>query len=408
MDQAPRVLVLTTLFPHRPGEKEGNFVLDQVRALAAKGADVTVVVAKPWVPFRSLAPGKKRKIDVGIYAGEGFRVCNAAFFSLPRFALGEKAYDFARQGVLPAIDLLGDFDVVHAHGFLMGSVAVSASHLANVPSIVTIHGIETRTHFDDTENKRKRIAEVLEQADQVVLVGSPLIDYCKKYVSHANNFTVVGNGCTLYPDLKPSSRIPRRKAQRVVAVSNYEESKGFDLLVEAIANPEVRAKLELVLVGEGDRFRRLQSHAQEMGIGDSVHFTGLLSHREAMEEVLAGDIFCLPSWREAFGIMYAEAMALGKLTMGCRGQGPADFIRHLETGYLMEPGDTKSVVEGLCWAVQHPEAAMEVARLGREFALTALTWDANAAKMLALCESVIQKRKQRLAVEKNRDRTASA
>ena len=46
------MLVLTTLFPHQPGEKEGNFILDQVRVLAEQGADVTVLVAKPWIPVR--------------------------------------------------------------------------------------------------------------------------------------------------------------------------------------------------------------------------------------------------------------------------------------------------------------------------------------------------------------------
>jgi glycosyltransferase involved in cell wall biosynthesis len=409
MDQALRVLVLTTLFPHRPGEKEGNFVLDQVRALAAKGVDVTVVVAKPWNPVPSLAPEIKRKIDERLYAGERFRVRNAAFFSLPRFALGQKAYDFARQGMLPAIDLLGDFDVVHAHGFLMGSVAVYFSQRANIPSIVTIHGIETRSHFDDTENKRQRITEVLERADRVVLVGSPLFEYCRKYTSHVENFTVVGNGCTLYPDLKPSSRIPRRKALRVVAVSNYEESKGFDLLVEAVANPELRDELELVLVGEGDGFRKLRTHAREKGFGNFIHFTGLLSHREALEEVLAGDIFCLPSWREAFGIMYAEAMALGKLTMGCSGQGPSDFIRHLETGYLMASGNTKAVMEGLRWALHHPEAAKEIATRGQEYAVTSLTWEANASRMMEVYENIIQRRKQRrVPGAAADDRTATA
>lgn len=392
MDRGVRVLVLTTLFPHRAGEKEGNFVLDQVRALTKNGADVTVLVAKPWHPLPSLAPENKRKINVQEYAGERFGLRNASFFSLPRFALGEKAYDFARQGILPAIDVRGNFDVIHAHGFLMGSVANFLARESKVPSVVTVHGIETNAQFDDTEGKRKKIGEAIDHADQMVIVGSPLIEYCRQYASRTDHFVVVGNGCTIYKDLEPSQRILRRKSARVVAISNYEENKGFDLLVEAMATAGLRDKMELVIVGGGDGFKKVQAHVQELGLGDSIHFTGLLPHRDALAEIMAGDVFCLPSWREAYGIMYAEAMALGKLTMGCKGQGPSDFVRHLETGYLMEPGSTPPVAEALRWALEHPDDASKIARHGQEYALSSLTWDANAAKMLEIYGRLIQER----------------
>ncbi len=120
---------------------------------------------------------------------------------------------------------------------------------------------------------------------------------------------------------------------------------------------------------------------------------------------MAGDIFCLPSWREAFGIMYAEAMTIGKLTMGCRGQGPSDFIRHLETGYLMPPGKTESVAEALRWAMEHPDCAREIANRGQVYALKSLTWDANAARMLEIYRSLMRERQGLITVQ---DRTVSA
>ena len=392
MDRGLRVLVLTTLFPHHPGEKEGNFVLDQVRALAKQKADVTVLVARPWNPLPFLAPKNKRNIDESVYAEESFRVRNTNYFSLPRFALGVGAYKHAAGVFLKAADIAREwqFDVVHAHGFLMGYVANSLE----APSVITIHGIETDPRFDDTDGKREKLEEVLNRADQVVLVGSPLIEHCKKYASRTDHFTVVGNGCTVHPDLQPSQNIPRRRPQRVVAVSNYEESKGFDLLVEALADGGLQNQFELVIVGGGGGFKRLKDRVRELGVDGSVHFTGLLSHQDALAEVMAADIFCLPSWREAFGIMYAEAMTLGKLAMGCQGQGPSDFIRHKETGYLMEPGSTSAVIEALRWAIEHPEDASRAARAGQEYALHNLTWDANASRMMEVFREAISARTQ--------------
>jgi glycosyltransferase involved in cell wall biosynthesis len=406
MERRVRVLVLTTLFPHRPGEKEGNFILDQVRALAEQRADVTVLVARPLNPLSFLAPINKRKINLQGYAGERFRPRNASYFSLPRFVLGEKAYDFARAGLFPEIRSIAQqdkFDVVHAHGFLMGYVGVHIGREWGVPSVVTIHGIETDPRFDNTEGKRRKIIEVLENTGRVLLVGSPLLEHCLKYTNR-NEFSVVGNGSTLYPDIQPSQRIPRRKPVRVAAVSNYEESKGFDLLVEAIAHESLREKIELVIVGGGAGFKKARERAHELGLEGCIHFTGLLPHREALAEVLAADVFCLPSWREAYGIMYAEAMGLGKFTIGCKGQGPSDFIRHMETGYLLEPGCTGAVAEALRWVIEKPTRAKEIARRGQEYALHSLTWDANATKLLAIYDELIS---EKSTVRERQDNAAS-
>lgn len=108
-----------------------------------------------------------------------------------------------------------------------------------------------------------------------------------------------------------------------------------------------------------------------------------------MSEVLASDIFCLPSWREAFGIMYAEAMSLGKFTIGCDGQGPSDFIRHLETGYLIAPRSIKAVAEALRWAALHTDERSRIAEAGRTFARGHLTWKENASRIVDIYRELL-------------------
>ncbi len=50
MSVAPGVIVLTPWFPPQPGDREGNFVLGQVRAVAEAGVRQVVLVALPHVP----------------------------------------------------------------------------------------------------------------------------------------------------------------------------------------------------------------------------------------------------------------------------------------------------------------------------------------------------------------------
>lgn len=392
---ATRVLVLTSLFPPSPGEKQGNFVLDQVRALVSQGADVTVLVAQAWIPpfLRSAVSESKRPLDVSHYAREPFRVANANFFSLPRYALGTRAAEFIRR-LVPGIRALHKdkgLDVIHAHGLPLGHAAVAASEELGIPSLISVHGIETSSKFENSQAKREQIGQMLERTSRVVLVGSPLLEYIRRFTTRTDHCVVVGNGFTSYNNLVASTRIPRQRPIRVSAVSRYEPSKGFELLIEGLAllEPKIRDEIEVVLVGGGDGFRAVTSRAQELGLSGQVHHLGALGHRETMSEVLASDVFCLPSWREAFGIMYAEATSLGKFTIGCEGQGPSDFIRHLETGYLMAPRSVKSVSEALGWAVLHPAERVRIADAGRTFACGHLTWEQNAARIVDIYRELL-------------------
>lgn len=398
-----RVLVLTSLFPSHPGEKQGNFVLDQVRELAAQGADITVLVAKPWMPpiLRDYVEKNKRPISPAIYAGENFCLLNSSYFSLPRFALGTHAARFIR-GLVPAIEYFDSrqgIDIIHAHGLQLGHAAVEAAARLRIPSVVTVHGEETASRFDNSRAKRKQIGDMLDRTTKVILVGSPLLDYIRRFTVKTDHCTVIGNGFSGYPGLKPSTLVPRNRPVRVIAVSNYEESKGFEVLVEAIASLdlETRGRIETVLVGAGAGFDALGAKVEQLGLGDCVHYVGALSHRETMAEIASADIFCLPSWREAFGIMYAEAMSLGKLAVGCRGQGPSDFMRHLDTGYLVEPRSVTSVADALRWAIENPDEAKKIAGHGREYALSSLTWEHNAETILSLYQNLLMKNESRSA-----------
>jgi len=45
-----KILCVTPWFPNKPNQKEGNFILDSVEALAKEGHKVTVLVTRPWTP----------------------------------------------------------------------------------------------------------------------------------------------------------------------------------------------------------------------------------------------------------------------------------------------------------------------------------------------------------------------
>ncbi len=54
-------------------------------------------------------------------------------------------------------------------------------------------------------------------------------------------------------------------------------------------------------------------------------------------------LFALPSWDEAFGLVYTEAMAQGTPVVAGRGEGPEDFIEDGVSGYLVPVRDPEAL-----------------------------------------------------------------
>jgi glycosyltransferase involved in cell wall biosynthesis len=63
----------------------------------------------------------------------------------------------------------------------------------------------------------------------------------------------------------------------------------------------------------------------------------------------------LPSVREQFGQVLVEGMACGLPAIAVDAHGPADIVRHGDTGWLVEPDDVHGLANALVEAVNRPQ-----------------------------------------------------
>ena len=167
-------------------------------------------------------------------------------------------------------------DHLHAH-FL--TVAAQTAHLVHLltglPYSVTAHAKDIYRHTVDWD----LAARIAGHAAAVVTV----CDANLKFLSHRLDGTDarivrIYNG--LGPQDAPSATSARTEGT-VLAVGRLVEKKGFDLLLDAIAElSPSRPDLHCVLVGDGDQRAALQSQALRLGIDDRVTFTGPLPQNE--------------------------------------------------------------------------------------------------------------------------------
>lgn len=109
---------------------------------------------------------------------------------------------------------------------------------------------------------------------------------------------------------------PGARGRRLVLfLSRIHEKKGVDLLVAAFARlADAHPDVDLVIAGPDQSGLRqeLTAIAERLGVADRIHWPGMLTGEAKWGAFRAADIFVLPSHQENFGIVVAEAMALGK------------------------------------------------------------------------------------------------
>jgi glycosyltransferase involved in cell wall biosynthesis len=389
------VFVVTPWFPDHPDDWKYGYIYDSAAAIARQGVSVHVLVCRPFVPqmLSSFAPEDLRgAIDTATFSE--ISISTARYLRLPRGRLGFLTDEIANRLIAPklrSLVLQSGADVIHAHTEGMAPLAVSVGAQLQVPCVTTIHGLNTHPRFVHNRAERVRMGRALAAADRVVLVGEPLRSEFAKLVQREDHFRIVHNGVRL-----PASRDrrPILQAQRpieFITVSNLQEGKGIDIALRAlaIAQGEGLTDWTFTVVGDGPEHAGLLGLANSLGVFGRVRFVGRQPHDRVYNLLFGADVFILPSYREAFGIAYLEAMAAGLVTVGVRGQGPDAFIADGKTGFLVEARSPRAVAHCILDIAAQPELARKVATAGAEFVRNEFTWDAHAGHVMNVYQELI-------------------
>lgn len=379
-----KVLWITSAFPVHPESNRYLYLWHSLAALNQANVDTVVLHTPPWKPYLNEC------IDLGKFP---IKISNIHYCSIPRHYFRGISNFFYLSRVVPEIIKLHkihQFDVIHAHGEIAGLAAVSASKQLNIPSVVTIHGIDMCPRMRKGITK-KMFSKMFNRADRIVYVGEPLQTHFRNMMENDAHCRIVYNGFRL-PSKESLSedKFRRDHCIRIISVSNLHEGKGIDLTLHALGQLKKQGidNWSYTIIGSGDQKTYLESIIAQYDLGNQVAFLGDCTHAEVYANLEKSDIFCLPSYREAFGIAYVEAMAHGLLTIGVKGQGPQAFIEDGKTGFLVDSKNVDSLLNVLKTAINTFEVMQKIARAGKEHVLSQFTWNKHAEKLVKVYREV--------------------
>lgn len=139
----------------------------------------------------------------------------------------------------------------------------------------------------------------------------------------------------------------------VARLVSCERYKGYDQILQAL--PEIRRQIPTVhylLVGKGTDRDRIEQLIARLNLQECVTLTGFVPDDELCDHYNLCDVFAMPSKNEGFGIVYLEALACGKPTVGGNQDGAIDALCHGELGALVDPDDIGAIAQTIIQILQ--------------------------------------------------------
>jgi len=162
--------------------------------------------------------------------------------------------------------------------------------------------------------------------------------------------------------------------------------KGHRVILNALAEvkksfPSVR----YLIAGEGQDRALLEAEIKTLGLDDHVYLTGILHSIAPLLSV--STLAVLPSLIEPLGMFQIEAQYLGVPTIASRVGGIPETILHEETGLMVEPGKVRAWADAICWVLQHPTEAKQMAERGKAFVTAKFSMERNTAELIKLIQA---------------------
>lgn len=221
----------------------------------------------------------------------------------------------------------------------------------------------------------------------------------EKVVSESKSY-VIANGSICGVDTKrfaPNSEGRKKLRERFsllesdivfLFLGRLTVDKGLLDLAHAFAKVSaIREESHIILVGPDEENMKEKILAICRGCEARVHFEGLTN---TPEEFMAGaDVFCLPSYREGFGMAIIEAASAGMPAIGTDIYGVTDAIEKGVTGLLYPPGDAHMLAQAMLQMIENPTGRNAMGEQARERVIRLFSQEKVTSSLVAFYESLL-------------------
>ena len=292
----------------------------------------------------------------------------------------------------------GDFDLIHAHDWLVGDAAIALKHNFKLPIVATIHATEYG-RYNGIHNVRQ---QYINGKEKLLAHEAWRIIVCSQYMrreiqrvfqSPADKIDVIFNG--IRPEKKYHGkqfdrvnfrrRFANDREKIVYYVGRMTYEKGISVLLNAAPRimDGMGGGVKFVIIGGGDT-SRLKHQANCLGIWEQCYFTGFMSDADLDKFQTIADCAAFPSLYEPFGIVALESFAARVPVVVSNTGGLPEVVQHSYTGIVTRANDPESLTWGILQVLKNPEYSQKLVDNAYQSIAERFSWDDLAKQTCAV------------------------
>ena len=313
----------------------------------------------------------------------------------------------------------GNFDVIHAHDWLVAYSAKTLKNSYGTPLVGTIHATEAGRNSGIHNEDQRYVNDtewMLTYESSEVIVNSKFMksELQRLFGLPYEKINVVSNGInmTTYNGVERDYEFRRQYAadneKIILFMGRLVYEKGVQNLISAMPKIlESYGDAKLLIAGKGGMLEDLEAQARNMGLGDKVYFTGYLDAKKVSKMYKCADVSVFPSTYEPFGLVALEAMLAGVPTVVSDIGGLDEIVEHGSDGLKAYAGNANSIADSILALLHQPELCQSIVKKARQKVKNEYTWakiaqDTHFTYQKAICQTMAERQVFQIAQEKER------
>lgn len=357
------IFIIPSVYPSEYNQNSGVYIHQLNVALKQHGHNLIVLNTisnnyRAWFDFDRYSEERYKIDDIIVYKN-GFRGFKSTIF--PK--LNAKEYlKNVKKLLKTAITKHGKPDLIISHfSFYSGYSASLIAKELNIPFIVIEHHslfLQKNINSDIIE----MLTVAIKESKVFICVSEYLRQSIYEKVGMNKSIKVIPN---MIDDLFKHIESDKRNPYIFFSAGNLVESKNFENLIIAFCNAFSRDdKVVLRIAGDGKLKGKLLKLIDKNERKHQIKLLGSLNKHEMLNNYGECHCFVLPSKYETFGIVYREALAVGRPVISSRNGGVLEDWND-KYGILLKENDRINLEAALTYMSNHSHEydGIEISRM---------------------------------------------
>lgn len=289
---------------------------------------------------------------------------------------------------------ISEFDLIHAYTlFTDGNVSYTLSEEFGIPYVVAVRNTDVNIFLKYFVHLRSRAVKILEKADAIFFLSDTYkLQVFEKYIPEfqrekllAKSYVIPNGVDDFWLENLYKERVPYcgNKSVKIIFAGGIDQNKNIETTQSALKLLEQKGINSIyTVVG-----RVIDSKTLERIITDKrTLYVPSQPKEKLIEYYRDADVFVMPSHKETFGLVYAEAITQGLPVIYTKGQGFDRQFDNGTVGYSVDDNNPTEIAESIIKILSnYEEISKYCIELCEKFA-----WDKICRKYAEIYRKIIR------------------